>query len=179
MAVKDITDAWTDARKQILVFISVFLCTFGVAVTVSVYLTGRMLSVFHKLKMQAEAISCGDFSVKAEVKTRDELAELAESINRMSIKIQQQIEDLQLLSGAMAHEMKTPVTSIMGYADTLLHVRLSREKQEQALQAIFRSADRLNRLSGKLMQLIGLYENQELELECLFMGEILVPVVYE
>lgn len=173
MAVKDITDAWTDARKQILVFISVFLCTFGVAVTVSVYLTGRMLSVFHKLKMQAEAISCGDFSVKAEVKTRDELAELAESINRMSIKIQQQIEDLQLLSGAMAHEMKTPVTSIMGYADTLLHVRLSREKQEQALQAIFRSADRLNRLSGKLMQLIGLYENQELELECLCMGEIL------
>ena len=163
MAVKDITDAWTDARKQILVFISVFLCTFGVAVTVSVYLTGRMLSVFHKLKMQAEAISCGDFSVKAEVKTRDELAELAESINRMSIKIQQQIEDLQLLSGAMAHEMKTPVTSIMGYADTLLHVRLSREKQEQALQAIFRSADRLNRLSGKLMQLIGLYENQDLE----------------
>ena len=95
------------------------------------------------------------FLLKAEVKTRDELAELAESINRMSIKIQQQIEDLQLLSGAMAHEMKTPVTSIMGYADTLLHVRLSREKQEQALQAIFRSADRLNRLSGKLMQLIG------------------------
>ena len=65
MAVKDITDAWTDARKQILVFISVFLCTFGVAVTVSVYLTGRMLSVFHKLKMQAEAISCGDFSAKS------------------------------------------------------------------------------------------------------------------
>lgn len=173
MAVKDITDAWTDARQQILIFISVFLCTFGAAVTVSVYLTGRMLSVFHKLKMQAEAISCGDFSVKVKVKTSDELAELSESINRMSVKIQQQIEDLQLLSGAMAHEMKTPVTSIMGYADTLLHVRLSREKQEQALQTIFRSADRLDKLSGKLMQLIGLYENQELESECLWMGEVL------
>ncbi len=173
MSVKDIMEAWTEARGQAARYLAVFVCMFAAAMGVMIWSMGRMLGVLERMKVQAEAISRGDFSQKTQADTRDELADLSQSINRMSDRIQQQIEDLQLLLGTMAHETKTPVTSIIGYADSLLNVRLNEEQQEMALQSISRSARRLDQLSGKLLQLIGLYENQELETECLVMGELL------
>lgn len=173
MAVKDITGAWTQAREQVVRYLVVFACTFAVAMTVLAVFIRRMLRVLERLQGQAEAISRGDFTQKVHVDTGDELAELSGTINSMSDRIEQQIEDLQLLLGALAHETKTPVTNIIGYADSLLHVRLNERQKEEALEAIYRSAWRLDQLSGKLMQLIGLYENQELEMEALSVGEVL------
>ncbi len=96
----------------------------------------------------------------------------------MSDQIRQQIEDLELLLGAMAHEMKTPLTNILGYADSLLHVRLTERQKELSLEAICRSAGRLNQMSGKLQQLIGLYENQEIETRPVDLEEV-IQCVYE
>ncbi|MCI9362171.1 MAG: HAMP domain-containing histidine kinase [Hungatella sp.] len=96
----------------------------------------------------------------------------------MSDQIRQQIEDLELLLGAMAHEMKTPLTNILGYADSLLHVRLTERQREQSLEAICRSAGRLNQMSGKLLQLVGLYENQEIETRPVDLEEV-IQCVYE
>lgn len=159
MAVRDITPAWSAAREQVKGFLAVFACTFAAAMIVLTLLIRHMLRVLGHLQIQAEAISRGDFSQKTHVDTNDELADLSAGINRMSDRIQGQIEDLQLLLGALAHETKTPVTSIIGYADSLLHVRLSESQKEEALEAIHRAARRLDKMSGKLMQLIGSYEN--------------------
>lgn len=174
MSVRDITDAWTAARTQVIQYLAVFACTFAAAMAVLACLIRRMLSVLEQLQMQADAISRGDFSCKTQVNTKDELAQLSRCINRMSDKIEQQIEDLQLLLGAMAHETKTPVTNIMGYADSLLHVRLKEKQKEEALEAIYRSAGRLDKLSGKLLQLIGLYDNQKLQPEPVQIRDVLV-----
>lgn len=173
MAVRDVTEAWTAARQQAVQYLAVTAATFASAMAVLAYLIGKMVSVLERLQVQADAISRGDFTGRTQVETKDELGQLSASINRMSERIEQQIEDLQLLLGAMAHETKTPVTSIMGYADSLLHVRLKPEQQEQALEAISRSAGRLDKLSGKLLQLVGLYENQELEMEPISLREML------
>ena len=69
------------------------------------------------------------------------------------------MEDLELLLGALAHEMKTPVTSIMGYADSLLRVKLSPGQQEKAAASIYAAGKRMEKMSSKLLSLVGLYEN--------------------
>ncbi len=137
------------------------------------------MKALEKLQAQAERIKGGDFSDKVVLKSRDELKELSDSLNSMSDQIQQQIEDLKLLLGAMAHEMKTPLTSIIGYADSLLHVRLSDQQKEQSLEAIYRCAGRLNQMSGKLLQLIGFYENQEIEMEAVDFVEVIKDIYEE
>lgn len=62
------------------------------------------------------------------------------------------------LIGSMSHELKTPLTAIKGYSETLLGVKLSEEQKEKSLQYINRESGRLSRLSEKMMELTRLYE---------------------
>ena len=55
------------------------------------------------------------------------------------------------------------MTAIIGYADTLLTVRLSPKRQEIALDYIRNECRRLSRLSVKMLELTGLYETGEAE----------------
>ena len=58
------------------------------------------------------------------------------------------------------HEIKTPMTSIIGYADTMRSMELPREEQLRALSYIFSEGRRLDRMSGKLFDLIYLMEHE-------------------
>lgn len=62
------------------------------------------------------------------------------------------------LIGSMSHELKTPLTAIKGYSETLLDVKLTPEQEEKALHYINRESGRLSRLSEKMMELTKLYE---------------------
>lgn len=78
------------------------------------------------------------------------------------------------LIGSMSHELKTPLTAIKGYSETLLAVKLSKEQQEKALRYIHGESGRLSRLSEKMMELTRLYEPEckidltEVSVEALF-----------
>lgn len=99
MAVRDITDVWTAARGQALQYLAVAGAAFAAVFLISAGILRRMLRVLEQLKDQAGAISRGDFSIRTQADTGDELAELSDSINRMSEQLRQQIEDLHLLLG--------------------------------------------------------------------------------
>lgn len=79
-------------------------------------------------------------------------------------KLQETAEKQELLLGALAHEMKTPLTSMIGYSDSLLNVKLEEAQKQRALEHINREGHRLERLSSKMLQLVGLYQNQSIEM---------------
>lgn len=178
MSVKDITSTWREGQEQAGVYLSVFLLVFTVSMVIVAAVVSHLLKALEKLQAQTERIKRGDFDSEVILTSKDELKDLSDSLNSMSRKICGQIEDLELLLGAMAHEMKTPLTSIMGYADSLLHVRLGEDKKEQSLEAIYRSAGRLNEMSGKLLQLIGFYENEEIEKKEVDLAQV-IDLVYD
>lgn len=60
--------------------------------------------------------------------------------------------------GSLSHELKTPLTAIKGYSETLLNVRISEEQMQKALHYIYTESGRLSRLSEKMMELTRLYE---------------------
>lgn len=95
-------------------------------------------------------------------------------IKKITKPLQAAIEAQRQLIGSLSHEMKTPLTAIKGYSETLLHVTLSPEQKEKSLNYIYQESGRLSRLSEKMMELTRLYEPeckvamQEISVETLF-----------
>ena len=134
MAVKDISEAWKAANRQVKLYAFVFAAVAVCAGTVSIILVKQITRSLEELKTAASAVSRGQWGTKVNIKGNDELSQVGAAFNQMSEQVEEQVETLQLLLGALAHEMKTPVTSIIGYADSLLHVRLNKEQKEKAVQ---------------------------------------------
>lgn len=85
---------------------------------------------------------------------------IQEKISALELTVQQR-EDFV---ASFAHELKTPMTSIIGYADTLYQKELPPEQVQEAAGYILNEGLRLEALSFKLMELITL-EHQEFLLE--------------
>lgn len=165
---QDVTEIYQRTERLFLkgLMMTVFLLIVGgFIIWKSLYATMRPLM---ELKKAARAISEGDYHVRVSESRKDELGELAAGFNYMAGTIQENIQELteinrkqQQMLGSLAHELKTPMTAIMGYADTLLTVRLSDKRREQALQYIQKECSRLSRLAVKLLELTGLYEEEK------------------
>ena len=167
--VQDISPVYADIRQQIVFFCMVYLVTAIAAAVLVFAVTGRVLSPLRELSHAAQDISDGRLERRARVKTCDEVGQLAAAFNTMAERIEHQVEALseetqrqRQMLGSLTHEMKTPMTSIMGYADSLLHVNLKEEYRQQALRHIYEECGRLGRLGSKLMCLIGMYDNDSI-----------------
>ena len=79
-------------------------------------------------------------------------------IKKITKPLQDINETQRQLIGSMSHELKTPLTAIKGYAETLLSVKLSPEQEEKSLRYIHQESGRLSRLTEKMMELTRLYE---------------------
>lgn len=172
LLVKDISAVYTDIRKQAALFAILYSVGAVLAVIAIFYFTKKILEPLRKLKSAAEELQAGKLACRAEVKTRDEIGVVAEAFNSMAERIEAQVTELSEVAeqrrqmlGSLAHEMKTPMTSIIGYTDTLLHVNMKQEQRERALFHIHEESRRLERLGSKLMSLIGLYDNDSICLE--------------
>lgn len=172
--VQDITELYADMEKQAWLFAEIYFAAVVLSVLIIFLITGRLLKPLRKLQQAAADISEGRLGQRAQAGSKDEIGAMAASFNRMADRIEEQVRELEkekvsaqrgMLLGSLTHELKTPMTSIIGYSDTLLHVKLSEERREQALHRIHDECRRLERLSGKLMNLIGLYDNDSIRLE--------------
>ena len=165
---KDITDV---IEKSHLLFFQTggFTLSLIVVMGIILYLSLRKITApLTGLREATLLVSEGIYDFKVPSEGNTELAQIGATFNFMTGKIKEQIESLsninrtqKQLIGSLAHELKTPMTAIIGYADTLLTVRLTPERQEKALIYIENECRRLSRLSMKMLELTGLYEASE------------------
>ena len=126
-----------------------------------------ILHPLYSLRDSANEIAGGNYAFRIPIKKMDEVGEISGNFNRMAEKIEEHVETLsdtnekqRQLLGSLAHELKTPMTAIIGYSDILLKMSLSEQQKEKALQYIGSESRRLSRLSAKMLELTGLYEEE-------------------
>lgn len=182
--VQDISSIYADIREQVFFYAMIYMGMAIATVFLIFLMTRRVLSPLQELERAAKDISEGRLERRARVCARDEIGGMAEAFNAMAAQLERQFRELTAESerrrqmlGSLTHELKTPMTSIMGYADSLLHVRLKEEQREKALWHIYNECGRLGRISSKLMCLIGLYENDSICMEEVSVKELLECVV--
>ncbi|MBU3092768.1 HAMP domain-containing histidine kinase [Clostridium sp. CM028] len=113
----------------------------------------------------------GNFSEKVEIKSKDEFGVLAENFNTMAEVVEEKINELernnnekQRFIDNLAHELKTPLTSIIGYANLLRTTKYNEEIFIDGLGYIYGEGKRLEELSFRLMDLI-LLRKEEFKLQ--------------
>ena len=101
----------------------------------------------------AKSFSRGKFDVRVKVRGNDELAELAESFNKMAIAIEAKDEMQKNFLSNVSHDLKTPMTTIAGFVDGILDGAIPPDKQEYYLNIIKNEVKRLSRLVTSLLDL--------------------------
>lgn len=128
----------------------------AVLMLLSVLLTGSL----NRMSKAARRMADGYYAERLSLRGRDEIGVLAESFNQMADAVEGKIGELEKAARAkedfvanFAHELKTPLTSIIGYADTIYQKELSRDETRRASLHIWNEGMRLEALSLKLMEL--------------------------
>jgi signal transduction histidine kinase len=123
----------------------------------------RLTRPIRTLSGAAAALADGDYGARAAIRGRDELADLACRFNAMADKIRVQFDELrdeaekkQLFIDDLAHELRTPLAAIGGYAQYLAAADITEDERLTALQYISRESARLADMSDKLLMLARL-----------------------
>lgn len=123
-------------------------------------ITRKMLRPIEKITDATKKVAGGDFTVHLETDRKDEIGELTHNFNKM-VKELNSIECLQKdFINNVSHEVKTPISSIQGFAKLLEADDLSAEERKEYSGIIKEEADRLLYLSTNMLKLAKL-ENQE------------------
>lgn len=160
---KDITYLYEERNRfynQYRVIMLGLIAITGIVIfIISHFLTRSVVELSDTTRKFAE----GDYDVRAKIIGEDEIGTLAQDFNLMADSLNQKMDELKEtarkqedFTASFAHELKTPLTSIIGYADMLRTMEMTNEETMEAAGYIYSQGKRLESLSFKLLELIVL-----------------------
>lgn len=166
-------------QKQYLIVYSAVVL-FGIVA--SVVLSFALTRHLHRLTATVRRITGGDLSKRSRITSNDEFGQLSRDFDAMADKLQENIirleSDMQRqesFMGAFTHELKTPMTSIIGFSDLLRQGNLDENTRMMAAEYIHSEGHRLERLSFKLLDLL-LLKKDEIAMKPVWLGNYLAEV---
>ena len=133
------------------------VAAFVAAIIVSLFVTGRVVTPVREMMVASQRIADGHYQERVVVPgdvrqdEADELSQLALSFNQMAATLEQTEAMRRQLIGNVAHELRTPLSSIKGYMEGLMDGVLPAEAA--TFHQVYREADRLQRLVSDLQEL--------------------------
>lgn len=163
--VRDITPLASSIQSLGLKCVTASFAIIAVSAFLMWFIVRLSIKPIDKLKKGAHELAGGHYEKRITLKGKDELSELADDFNRMAGAVEANIHELheknerqQTFISDLSHELKTPVTSILLCAETLIGRKLSQEAVNSMLERIYGQGKWLEQLSQKLMTLLMLQE---------------------
>ena len=165
--VDDITEIYLNRDTYCTIYQFILI---GVALFASVLLVifSKLLTrPLVKLKNASKEIAEGNFDMRVDeskgITSSTEITELSHSFNTMADYVEDYIEQLKLAAqnrdnfiADFTHELKTPLTSVIGYADMLRSYEMEPNQRRECANLIYKEGSRLEALSLNLLNLIVL-----------------------
>lgn len=148
-----------ELSRYCIIMLVILLVGLSITGAMTVYLTRPI----RRISRAAKQFSEGRYDKRAAVRSEDELGRLAQTFDEMADSLEAKIMELadaaqrqKDFTASFAHELKTPLTSVIGYADTLRSRQLPAKVQMEAANYIFSEGKRLEALSFALLELFAL-----------------------
>lgn len=162
----DITSVYTDRQEQIKSFYRIYAAVLLLSLLLAGLTARALTGNLTRLSRAAGELADGNLSYRSGLTSSDEIGLLGREFDRMADELERTVAELtrtlerqEEFMGSFAHEMKTPMTSVIGYAELLRADLLDEEERIEAAGYIFSEGKRLEQLSNKLLSLFSL--NQE------------------
>ena len=162
-SIYDLSSVFAGRQYQLAVYRQLFAITLVLGAAASWLLSFLMTTPLRRLSRVTRTIASGDLSCRSTISGKDEIGILASDFNNMADRLELNINEMkdtmrrqEEFMGGLAHELKTPMTSIIGYADLLRGHTLTDDDKRDAANYIFMEGRRLEVLSLKLLDLIVL-----------------------
>lgn len=159
----DVSPVYALRRELLRGAAALGLSGLALAGALAIWISGVLTRPLSQLADAAAKLADGDYAAPLPAAKNDEMNALIRAFSRMSAAIDEretalrtQAEERQALIDALAHEMRTPLTAILGGARLLQQSRLSGSQQSELLDTMAREASRLSTMDERLLLLTRL-----------------------
>ena len=159
---------------------NIFAITLTLELLVILFSIGFAMTFSHRLRKilnSMRIIREGDYSHKVNMGGKDELTFLGDEFNDLTAKLQTSENKRRQFVSDASHELKTPLASIKLLSDSILQNDMEMETVREFVGDIGNEADRLNRMSQKLLSLSRVDGQQDEDSEILPMGPTVRRVI--
>lgn len=158
---KDVTGVFTERAMGFSLYRKVTIIMLLTGMVIMLIIASLLTKPIRLLTKATKRMAAGDYAYRAKQISRDELGQLTRDFNGMAnaledtiCKLEEEIEAREEFMGAFAHELKTPLTAIIGYADMLRSHKLDEEKSIMSANYIYTEGKRLEAMSFRLLDII-------------------------
>ena len=159
----DVSPVYALRRELLRGAAALGLIGLALAGALAIWISGVLTRPLSQLADAAAKLADGDYAAPLPAAKNNEMNALIRAFSRMSAAIDEretalrtQAEERQALIDALAHEMRTPLTAILGGARLLQQSRLSGSQQSELLDTMAREASRLSTMDERLLLLTRL-----------------------
>lgn len=158
---EDVTEVFAERTMGFSVYRRVTLAMLAASAIVMFFICTWLTKPIRLLTKATRKMAEGDYSYRAKQVSTDELGQLTQDFNSMANVLEGTIGELKEevraredFIAAFAHELKTPLTAIIGYADLLRSRKLDDEKHFLSSNYIYTEGKRLENMSFRLLDII-------------------------
>ena len=137
----DITRDYENRDAQLRMFRVIMIIVMIVCLMLMAILNNMIVVPIRRLSRATKLVAGGRAGIRIRKRSKDEIGVLAEDFNRMSTSLNRTMKELEektksqeMFTNNFAHELKTPLTSMIGYADLIRSNQLSEEEADYLCQ---------------------------------------------
>ena len=143
--------------RQLLQLLLVAALVVAVLLVVAAYaMASAMVRPLQEMSQAAECLARGDFSRRIAVTRQDEIGQLADAFNRMTLSLEAGEKMRKGFVANVSHELKSPMTTIGGFVNAILDGTVDAAQQQEYLGIIGDEVKRLSRLVNTMLNLAKL-----------------------
>lgn len=146
---------------------------------ITVFILSRVITrPILKMKKAAEQLSKGNHNVQLYTQRKDELGDLATSINRLSQDLERLKNERNEFLGSISHELRTPLTYMKGYTDIISRKNISMTDRDKYIKIIQEETEHLTDLIKNLFELARIDHNEfDIRKERVVYGDLIAIVL--
>jgi len=142
------------ARSSVFrLFMLSVLVSMLISITLVYLSASRITKPLKKMANAARLIAKGETVQKLDIKSKDEVGELAANFNYMAAELQNHENIRREFLANISHELRTPMTSIKGFVEGILDGTIPKEKEKVYLTIVKDEISRMSRLVNDLLDL--------------------------